>query len=230
MKIQSFSTAGLGVLAALSIASAANAGQVDLSAYVNTDIHGYTSGEDYPTGLVTIGGINFNLATIGDTGAGVIQLGDGSSVSIADNETGVTSAYVIVNSAFGGFGSNIGSLTFHGAGADQVSFDLIEGVNVRDHFDGFFNNTASDVFATQDYDGGNRYDVYRYDISSLGGTLTSIEFSSTNVFFAEGQPFLAAVTTTGGVPEPATWALMLVGFGSLGAALRRARRTAAAAA
>jgi hypothetical protein len=33
--------------------------------------------------------------------------------------------------------------------------------------------------------------------------------------------------TLGGVPEPATWAIMLVGFGGLGAALRRQRRQAA---
>jgi hypothetical protein len=31
-------------------------------------------------------------------------------------------------------------------------------------------------------------------------------------------------------PEPASWALMLVGFGALGAALRRRRRTTALAA
>jgi hypothetical protein len=34
----------------------------------------------------------------------------------------------------------------------------------------------------------------------------------------------------GGVPEPATWGLMLVGFGGLGAVLRRTRRTGALAA
>lgn len=37
-----------------------------------------------------------------------------------------------------------------------------------------------------------------------------------------------AAISTGGVPEPATWALMLGGFGLMGAALRR-RRTAVAA-
>ena len=38
------------------------------------------------------------------------------------------------------------------------------------------------------------------------------------------------VTGGGGVPEPATWGLMLVGFGGLGLALRRSRRSVAAAA
>jgi hypothetical protein len=36
------------------------------------------------------------------------------------------------------------------------------------------------------------------------------------------------ITTTGAVPEPATWAMMLVGFGSLGAVMRGARRKQAA--
>jgi hypothetical protein len=36
--------------------------------------------------------------------------------------------------------------------------------------------------------------------------------------------------TVGGVPEPASWALMLCGFGALGAALRRSRRAGPAAA
>ncbi|MBS0335062.1 MAG: PEPxxWA-CTERM sorting domain-containing protein [Proteobacteria bacterium] len=39
-----------------------------------------------------------------------------------------------------------------------------------------------------------------------------------------------AYATPGAVPEPAEWALMILGFGAAGAALRRRRRVALAAA
>lgn len=39
---------------------------------------------------------------------------------------------------------------------------------------------------------------------------------------------LASINVTAAVPEPATWALMLVGFGAIGVATRRRRRTSAA--
>ncbi|WP_394764380.1 PEPxxWA-CTERM sorting domain-containing protein [Phenylobacterium sp.] len=46
----------------------------------------------------------------------------------------------------------------------------------------------------------------------------------------DGQPLTFAMDDTGaGVPEPATWGLMLLGFGGLGAALRARRRTPALA-
>ena len=44
-------------------------------------------------------------------------------------------------------------------------------------------------------------------------------YRDTNPGF-EGQASLV----TGAVPEPATWALMLVGFGAVGVSLRRRRR------
>jgi hypothetical protein len=36
-----------------------------------------------------------------------------------------------------------------------------------------------------------------------------------------------AIPVNTGVPEPATWALMLLGFGGIGMAMRRSRRTSA---
>jgi len=56
-----------------------------------------------------------------------------------------------------------------------------------------------------------------------GGQLTaSIDptFSTT----APGVGFAFSPGVTSGVPEPATWAMMLVGFGGVGAAMRRSRR------
>jgi hypothetical protein len=66
---------------------------------------------------------------------------------------------------------------------------------------------------------------------------TATKTTETLKFLSDGSPsnnlppvaFLDGVSLTM-VPEPATWAMMLVGFGGLGAALRRRRRLAAVAA
>lgn len=66
----------------------------------------------------------------------------------------------------------------------------------------------------------------------LGNTgFTPNANSSYRVTLAYGQDSLAVIALLGagaGVPEPATWALMLVGFGAAGAAARRSTKTAKA--
>ena len=63
-----------------------------------------------------------------------------------------------------------------------------------------------------------------------GAHITSVTFaangSGRHPFGVDGLEFRTA--TSAAVPEPATWALLMLGFGSLGATLRRRRSLAAA--
>jgi len=61
--------------------------------------------------------------------------------------------------------------------------------------------------------------------ANAGGSLGSFTAVSTGSFASD----IAAGGGGGGVPEPVTWAMMLLGFGGIGMAARRARRRSAAA-
>src|SRR3546814_2129896 len=72
-------------------------------------------------------------------------------------------------------------------------------------------------------------------------TILSAGDYTTTFTFASGGPgaagdvvidraYVVAGDVTGGVPAPATWAMMLIGFGGLGAVLRRRRTPVAGAA
>jgi len=65
----------------------------------------------------------------------------------------------------------------------------------------------------------------RINLDFGGAQVTSIQFNSTNYSF-ELDNFAGA---TAAVPEASTWALMIVGFGAAGAALRRRRASGAVA-
>jgi hypothetical protein len=64
---------------------------------------------------------------------------------------------------------------------------------------------------------------------AFAGTAESVDFggSANQVAFAD---VTLGSNTAGGTPEPATWAMMLLGFGGMGAAMRSARRRKALAA
>ena len=209
---------------------AAHASTVDLSAYVNANVSSYTQGWNYPApGPLAIGGVGFSLAGYGG-GVGVIQtLGQGESytvggLDIADADV----AYTIANSAFGGYGSTIATITFTGSGGASVTYDYTEGTTIRDHYYGWYNNVATGIYANAafidgaivpDAPGLVRFDVQRFSLAPLmGQNLASITLTDT---MGSGQAFLAAVTTDSTVPEPATWAMLVAGFGMVGLASRR---------
>ena len=72
--------------------------------------------------------------------------------------------------------------------------------------------------------GSNFFDA----IAANGELITNVSLSGANLS-SVGQVRLGGVTSlVRAVPEPASWALMIVGFGGIGAAMRRRRQALAA--
>ncbi|KQU55881.1 hypothetical protein ASG67_07175 [Sphingomonas sp. Leaf339] len=69
--------------------------------------------------------------------------------------------------------------------------------------------------------GDQNFSQYVQFVGSLGETISSVSFTNT----PRQDAFETANFSVSAVPEPGTWALMLVGFGMVGAASRYRRRS-----
>jgi hypothetical protein len=65
---------------------------------------------------------------------------------------------------------------------------------------------------------------YGYMTLLTGGT-TGFPLTITGWTFENSGAAITVPGANGGVPEPATWAMMIMGFGAMGAAMRRTRAT-----
>ncbi len=86
-----------------------------------------------------------------------------------------------------------------------------------------FNNLFDDGNSTG---GGTAFYFFQPGAFSTFGTYTTAGWpiNDPNCCYGNaGEGTLTVSGTTGGVPEPATWGLMILGFGAAGAALRRRR-------
>ncbi len=59
-------------------------------------------------------------------------------------------------------------------------------------------------------------------VDSAGVAPISFDFVTSAIF--DNVTVASAAPAVGGIPEPATWAMMIIGMGSVGATLRRSRR------
>ncbi len=222
-----FSFLGLVLVQMIFVISVARANQIqiDISSLVNADIRTYTGGTNYPVAPVTLtdpSGVNFNLVPYGSTpnSLGVIQTVTAPSSFDVTTSTSIGSSskvYVLMNSAFGVSGKNIATLEFKAANGATDSIDIIEGTNIRDHYNDGYNNSATDILHTFNYS-SDRLDEYAYTLPSSfdNTTLTDIILSSTlDAGNPNGEAFLAAATLvspSSSVPEPATIFLLISGL------------------
>jgi hypothetical protein len=78
---------------------------------------------------------------------------------------------------------------------------------------------------------GDSFTITPTSVASFIGFTSTARITSLTVDYPDSYAFdLLGVSSTTPVPEPATWTMMLVGFGGLGGALRARRRGHAAAA
>jgi hypothetical protein len=187
------------------------------------------------------------------SGAGTIQLGfsiDGSAMSVGNSQTFIYLNYELgsgpiytafnaitsygassVNNPTGGpmAGFTTAGASLSGSGiaysfahpiALGTSLDLSLGLFAASYPGSFTGVANNDFFSTAKISSITLRDAAGHPIDF------SITGASGTVYDATG----AHLPTAGGVPEPGTWAMMLVGLGGLGAVLRRRRGMTASAA
>lgn len=119
------------------------------------------------------------------------------------------------------------NLSFNYAFGQQAGFNGATNQHITASFGGspVFQSSPDLALASHGFSGWNTY----------SGTVTATNTSEVLSFLAYGDtpvpPFsmLTSVSLTGAVPEPSTWATMILGLGGMGALARRRRREMAIA-
>jgi hypothetical protein len=165
--------------------------------------------------------ITYTLTGFGQARIGsVLNVGNFVATGIADTSTlnfnfGATTPATVLSSFTIAFGSNVYTAT------NTIRFFDNQGNGIS----GFNDSTTQDVLDFQ----AAAFNSYNA-ISNIGPLPVAFTFNSTLATNAGALDFLtpptnlvfqAVVGNTPAVPEPASWAMMIAGFGLAGAALRR---------
>jgi hypothetical protein len=117
--------------------------------------------------------------------------------------------------------------------AGQISGPITLRIGYADLFSGIINAQSPNPALQAALATGKVYGLYHLDASQSGMSLTlplnATFIQDLNEALAEGGGAFALGGTILAVPEPATWTMMIFGFGMAGAGLRRRAATAAIA-
>lgn len=204
---------------------------VDLSPYANARIQNYQpSAAGYPEGNVVLGGIPFNIQTVGGNNAWNAEFVSGPYphvLSIPLNIPNATEVHTLINTFYGQPGpTSYITLEFFGTGGAYYSKDLIGNVDVRDHFFAFWTNAINGTTTTTVYSSGggflseSRLDKQQITLPSAFAQDILNEFRLTStggvlVSDASIQGLTVATSGVSAVPEPTTLALLITGLGTL---------------
>ena len=194
----------------------------------------FAAGAIFAAGLTIAGAANAVVSPFGGAATGTDPLGDSWVASTA------------FGSAWGEPGLGLGAIAFNpndvnnsnGTYATRLSFIFLEGVYGavaqsvgNDNFTDtrFFDQTTGQYW-NKSYVGNDKVVFTAPSGSKISqGDLFFVNVDFTGPVDASQFSFAGLWTDAGGVPEPATWAMMLVGFGMIGMTTRRQRRGAVAA-
>ncbi|WP_296595347.1 PEPxxWA-CTERM sorting domain-containing protein [Phenylobacterium sp.] len=205
-------SAALGLMAAASAANAAiTVSLVEANDLFGTNLaaNGQTMLWDFDSiaaSTVAFSGAVWQGPQTGGASASPPFNGDpaGDTTKYASVAAGQTSTFSAIN------GNVLSSFSFYMGSPDtynQVTFHLANGTSQT------FN--GEDIWGGTPQGTGDRTQGYRVYYNFGGDYVTSIDFSSSlDAFEFDGLAGTA-------VPEPGTWALMILGFGGAGAMIRR---------
>jgi len=215
---------------------------VDIGAYVNNYVNLHpdnlpignslgNTGTDVPF-LVSAAPQNSSysglwLAGAPGTAAGTLTV-DLSSMAI----TGQATFYALLNNIYGTEGANEYNITIETTSGLHKTYQAIGGIDTRDYNQNTYtNNIASTTTEWYANNTGQRYDVRVFTLPTAFATETIKSFTieqvnSQDLALFAGLTFSDSAPVFGAVPEPATWAMMIAGFGLVGAAMRRRNRVA----
>jgi hypothetical protein len=162
---------------------------------LKADIRHWTDGYDYSElfpGKHTFNKVLFNLTTDAQGNTGFWQ----GHLDIPVNLF-VRKVYTIINSACGETGATIGLMQFHGHKGARHTVKIVEGVNVRDHFNGGFCNVIDNRTTILAWKKRNvRFDMQTIPLPQpfASQMLTKVVFKTNRLGCPVGEPLLTAMT------------------------------------